>query len=176
MIAHRESNELAQTLIEETCKKQQIQPGHLVIHADRGTSMTSKPVGLLLEDLGVTKTHSRPHVSNDNPFSESGFKTLKYRPEFPDRFGCIEDARLFGNGFFSWYNWEHHHSGIGLMTPGTVHYGLVEEVTGKRQEALDKVFAEHPERFVRRPPAPPRLPEAVWINLPEKCLIPEGGV
>ena len=175
MIACKESNELAQTLIEETCKKQQIEPGHLIIHADRGPSMTSKPVGLLLEDLGVAKTHSRPHVSNDNPFSESGFKTLKYRPEFPDRFGCIEDARLFCNGFFDWYNWDHHHSGICLMTPGTVHYGLVEEVTGKRQEALDKAFLEHPERFVRRAPVAPSLPEAVWINPPEKCLVPGGG-
>jgi putative transposase len=115
MVAERESNELASTLIRETCEKQNIEPGNLILHADRGTSMTSKPVGLLLMDLGVAKTHSRPHVSNDNPFSESQFKTLKYRPEFPRRFGSIEEARLFCKLFFEWYNWEHYHSGIGLI-------------------------------------------------------------
>ncbi len=123
MVAHKENSSLAQELIQDTCKKQNIQPGQLTVHADRGSSMTSKAVGFLLADLGITKTHSRPHVSNDNPFSESQFKTLKYRPEFPDRFGSIQDARAFCINFFQWYNWEHYHSGIALMIPGVVQYG-----------------------------------------------------
>src|SRR2546430_2708831 len=159
MVAYRESAELAKRLIEESCKKQQIQPGQLTLHADRGTSMRSKPVALLLADLGVTKTHSRPHVSDDNPFSESQFRTLKYRPEFPDRFGCIQDSRAFSQSFFPWYNNDHRHSGIGMMTPTMVHYGLATAVRENRQKALDIAYAAHPERFVRRAPTPPNLPK-----------------
>ena len=133
MIAHHESSALAKRLIAETCEKQNVQPGQLTIHADRGSSMKSKPVALLLADLGVTKTHSRPYVSDDNPYSESQFKTLKYRPGFPDRFGSIQDARSFCREFFPWYNREHRHSGIGLMTPEMVHYGKAEQVSSQRQ-------------------------------------------
>jgi putative transposase len=166
MVAYRESAELAKRLIEESCKKQHIQPGQLTLHADRGTSMSSKPVAFLLADLGVTKTHSRPHVSNDNPYSESQFRTLKYRPEFPDRFGCIQDSRAFGQGFFRWYNEEHRHSGLGLLTPAMVHYGQAENILRQRQEVLDVAYQLHPERFVRSAPKPPALPSEVWINRP----------
>lgn len=121
---------------------------------------------MLLSDLGVTKTHSRPHISNDNPYSESQFKTMKYRPEFPDRFGCIEDARKFCVDFVSWYNKEHHHTGIGLMTPEMVHYGLADEITHNRNITLDLAYKKHPERFVRKRPEPRKLTEAVWINPP----------
>jgi len=174
MVAPRESAELAKRLIGETCAKQGIDVGQLTIHADRGSSMTSKPVALLLADLGVTKTHSRPHVSDDNPFSESQFKTLKYRPGFPDRFGSIEDARAFCQGFFPWYNSEHHHGGIGLLTPEAVHYGQAEQIQARRQEVLLRAYQQTPERFVRREPRPPSLPTAVWINPPEKMPV-EGG-
>jgi putative transposase len=166
MIAYRESAELAKRLIEESCKKQHIPPGQLTLHADRGTSMSSKPVAFLLADLGVTKTHSRPHVSNDNPYSESQFRTLKYRPEFPDRFGCIQDSRAFCQGFFRWYNEEHRHSGLGLLTPAMVHYGQAENILRQRQEVLDVAYQLHPERFVRSAPKPPALPTEVWINRP----------
>jgi putative transposase len=166
MVAYRESAELAKRLIEESCKKQRIQPGQLTLHADRGTSMRSKPVALLLADLGVTKTHSRPHVSDDNPYSESQFRTLKYRPEFPDRFGCIQDSRAFCQSFFRWYNEEHRHSGVGLLTPATVHYGQAENMLRQRQDVLDVAYQRHPERFVRNAPKPPALPSEVWINKP----------
>jgi putative transposase len=166
MLATRESAELAKRLIEETCEKQNIQPDSLGLHADRGSAMRSKPVALLLADLSVTKTHSRPYTSNDNPYSESQFRTLKYRPEFPDRFGCLQDARAFCQTFFPWYNDEHHHSGIGMMTPAMVHYGLATAVRENRQRALDVAYAAHPERFVRRAPTPPPLPKEVWINKP----------
>jgi putative transposase len=166
MIAYRESAELAKRLIQYSCHKQLIVPGQLTIHADRGSSMKSKPVALLMADLGVTKTHSRPHVSDDNPYSESQFRTLKYRPGFPDRFGSIEDARAFCQTFFRWYNHEHHHSGLGLMTPAVVHLGQANELLLKRQIVLDAAYQAHPERFVRKPPTPPALPTAVWINRP----------
>jgi len=166
MIAHRESAALAEHLIAETCKKQEIGAGQLTIHADRGSSMRSKPVALLLSDLGVTKTHSRPHVSNDNPYSESQFKTLKYRPSFPKRFGCIEDARTFCATFFDWYNKQHHHSGIGFLTPEVVHYGHAPRVIAQRQQVLDLAHQSHPERFVSKAPKAPELPKAVWINPP----------
>src|SRR5438105_7464235 len=166
MVADRESAELAKRFIAETCHKQQIGPDQLTLHADRGTSMRSKPVALLLADLGVTKTHSRPHVSDDNPFSESQFKTLKYRPEFPDRFGCIQDSRAFCQSFFRWYNDEHRHSGIGLLTPAAVHYGQAENVLRQRQKVLDVAYQRHPERFVRSAPKPPAVPSKVWINKP----------
>jgi putative transposase len=166
MVAHRESAGLAERFIRETCDKQGIVAGQLTIHADRGSSMKSKPVALLLADLGVTKTHSRPHVSNDNPFSESQFKTLKYRPDFPRRFGSLEDSRLFCQNFFEWYNTEHRHHGISLLTPETVHYGLADGVLAARQEVLQAAYANHPERFVCKPPVVLPLPEAVWINPP----------
>ena len=140
MVAMRESAELAKGLIEESCQKQCIQPGQLTRHADRGTSMRSKSVAFLLADLGVTKTHSRPHVSDDNPFSESQFRTLKYRPEFPDRFGCIQDSRAFCQGFFRWYNEEHRHSGLGLLAPAMVHYGQAENIVRQRQAVLDVAY------------------------------------
>lgn len=167
MIATHESSVLAKRLIAETCEKQNVQPGQLTIHADRGSSMKSKPVALLLTDLGITKTHSRPHVSDDNPYSESQFKTLKYRPGFPDRFGSIQDARSFCQDFFPWYNSEHRHSGIGLLTPEMVHYGQAQAVIDQRRIVLASAFGAHPERFVRGLPVPPPLPEAAWINKPK---------
>jgi len=166
MVASRESALLAERLLHETYQKQSIQPGQLLIHADRGSSMKSKPVALLLADLGVTKTHSRPHTRDDNPYSESQFKTLKYRPDFPERFGCPEDARAFCQGFFRWYNTQHHHSGIGLLTPQMVHYGLAWEVFRAREKVLLAAYEKHPERFVRKAPAPLALPQAAWINPP----------
>jgi putative transposase len=166
MVAHRESARLAQKLIAETCARQGIVPGTLTLHADRGSSMTSKPVALLLADLGVTKTHSRPHVSDDNPFSEAQFKTLKYRPEFPERFGSIEDARAHCRVFFPWYNTEHRHSGIGLLTAHDVHYGLAEQRVVARTAVLAAAYAAHPGRFVAGVPRPPARPTEVWINPP----------
>jgi putative transposase len=172
MVAERETAELAKRLIADTCDKQRIVPGQLTLHADRGTSMTSKPVALLMADLGVTKTHSRPQVSDDNPFSESQFKTLKYRPDFPDRFGSLLDARAFGQRFFAWYNTEHHHSGIALLTPKVVHYGQAKQVLQRRQEVLNLAYARHPERFVRACPKPQPQPTAVWINPPASMPAP----
>jgi putative transposase len=167
MVAPREGAELAKTLIDETCQKQNIQPDQLSLHADRGSAMRSKSVALLLADLSVIKTHSRPYTSNDNPFSESQFRTIKYRPDFPKQFGCIQDSRAFCQIFFPWYNNDHHHSGIGMMTPATVHHGLATAVHKNRQRALDLAYAAHPERFVRRRPTPPNLPTEVWINKPK---------
>ena len=166
MVASRESATLAERMFAETIRKQHISRGQLAIHADRGSSMASKPVAFLLADLGVTKSHSRPHVSNDNPFSESQFKTLKYRPDFPDRFGCIQDARVFCDGFFTWYNHDHRHSGIGLHTPADVHYGRAGDVRDARAIVLNAAYHANPERFVRKPPEPPRLPDISWINKP----------
>lgn len=173
MVASRETTTLAYKLIQETMEKQNIQPGQLTIHADRGPSMKSKPVALLLSDLGVTKTHSRPHISDDNPFSEAHFKTLKYRPDFPERFGSLEDARAFCQSFFSWYNAEHRHSGIGLLTPQAVHYGQAEQIFKDREKVLLAAYEAHPERFVRKVPTPPRLPEAAWINPPKPAKTEE---
>lgn len=170
MVAHRESAALAKRLIEETCMKQGISQGHLTLHSDRGSSMTSKPVALMLSDLGITKSHSRPRVSNDNPFSESQFKTLKYRPEFPRNFGSLQDARIFCHQFFEWYNTEHKHSGIGLLTPETLHYGNAEPILAGRQEVLNQAYEQYPERFVRKAPQVERFQEEVWINPPEKTL------
>ena len=176
MIAPAESAALAEKLIKETCAKQNIKKGQLTIHADRGSSMRSRPVALLLADLGVTKTHSRPYTSDDNPFSESQLKTLKYRPDFPDRFGCIEDSRSFCHVFFPWYNTEHHHSGIGLLTPESVHYGLAQDVQKARGEVLRTAYKAHPERFVKKVPVPPSLPDAVWINKPKPVPVSEEKV
>ncbi len=170
MLAPNESAKLAEKLIEETCERHSIQPGQLTIHADRGSSMRSKLVAQLLADLGVTKTHSRPHVSNDNPYSEAGFKTLKYRPDFPERFGCIEDARAYCVDFFAWYNGEHRHSGIGLNTPNDVHYGRARQRREDRARVLVAAHVAHPERFVHGVPRAPQLPTAVWINKPNKPI------
>lgn len=172
MVASRESAVLAERLIADTVTKQQIGAGRLTIHADRGTSMTSKPVALLMADLGVTRSHSRPRVSNDNPYSESQFRTLKYRPDFPQSFASIEDARVFCARFFTWYNHEHRHSGIGLHTPADVHFGRADAVRLARGDVLDQAYTAHPERFVGKPPQPPRLPRAVWINKPPETEDP----
>ena len=168
MVAPRESAELAKRLIADTCEKQDIQPGQLTIHADRGSSMRSKPVAFLLADLAVIKSHSRPYVSDDNPYSESHFRTLKYRPDFPDRFGCIEDSRAFCQKFFAWYNEEHRHSGIELLTPSMVHYGQAGAVIARRQVVLDAAYQAHPERFVRSAPKSLGVPKEVWINKPSE--------
>ena len=172
MVAQRESAELAEQLIADTLEKENIAPGTLTLHADRGTSMRSKPVAALLIDLQVTKTHSRPHVSDDNPYSESQFKTLKYRPDFPDRFGSIEDARAHCQHFFRWYNHEHRHGGIGLMAPAAVHDGTATAVSAQRAVTLDIAFAAHPIRFKGVAPKPPALPAAAWINPPKKEATP----
>jgi putative transposase len=166
MVAASEAASLAERLLADTLAAQGVEAGTLTVHADRGTSMTSKPVAMLLADLGVTKSHSRPHVPDDNPYSESQFKTLKHHPTFPDRFGSIQDARSFCQGFFGWYNVEHRHSGIALLTPADVHSGRAEAVTSARAVVLEGAYAAHPERFVGKPPQPPRLPQAVWINKP----------
>ena len=162
----RENAELAKALIGHAVDQQRIERGQLTVHADRGTAMRSKPVAFLLADLGVLKTHSRPYTSTDNPYSEAQFKTLKYRPEFPDRFDSIEHARAFCRTFFDWYNHQHRHSGIGLMTPAAVHHGHATELHAERQRVLTAAYAATPERFVRRPPTPPELPTAAWINKP----------
>ena len=166
MVAYRESAVLAETLISETCLKQGIGRDTLTIHADRGSSMRSKTVAELLVDLGVAKTHSRPHVSNDNPYSEAAFKTLKYRPEFPDRFVSIEEARGFCREFFDWYNNEHRHSGIAMLTPESVHYRTYPQILDERHRILQQAYLDHPERFVRGMPKVEHLPEHVWINRP----------
>jgi putative transposase len=168
MLAHAENAKLAEALLADTVAKQHIGHGQLAIHADRGSPMVARPVAFLLADLGVTKSHSRPHCSNDNAFSESQFRTLKYRPEFPDRFGCFQDAHAFCGRFFDWYNHHHRHSGIGFHTPADVHYGRAEAVREKRAIVLNDAYAIHPERFVRKPPQPPALPTAVWINEPRE--------
>ena len=156
--------------IRETCTKQRIKPGQLTVHADRGSSMMSKPLALLMEDLGIRKSHSRPRVSNDNPFSESQFKTMKYRPDYPGRFGSLQDARSWADSFFTCYNSRHYHSGIGLLSPGTVHYGKAESALIKRQQVLKNAYATRPERFVKGSPTVPGLPGAVWINRPISLL------
>jgi len=167
MVAQGERGALAKRLIEDTCEKQDIGPDQLIIHSDRGPSMTSKPVALLLSDLGVTKSLNRPHVSNDNPYSEAQFKTLKYCPQFPGRFGCIQDARTFCKQFFAWYNKEHRHSGIGLMTPEQIHYGLAQKIYEDRSQVLLSAFEKTPQRFKGKVPKPHALPKTAWINKPK---------
>ncbi len=166
-VSHRESAELAKALIAQACEQQKIGRDQLTVHADRGPAMTSKPVAFLLADLGVLRSHNRPYTSTDNPYSEAQFKTLKYRPGFPARFHSIEHARAFCREFFPWYNGEHRHSGIGLMTPASVHHGLANAVHAERASVLDAAYAARPERFVRRPPTPPPVPVAAWINKPK---------
>jgi len=167
LIADRESGALAEVLIAEACAKQRIGREQLTLHADNGGPMIAKPVALLMTDLGVTKSHSRPHVSNDNPFSEAQFKTMKYQPDYPGRFGSQVDARTWAQTFFPWYNDEHHHSGIGYLTPAAVHYGEASRLFAERQQTLKVAYAAHPERFVKGQPVPPALPMAVWINPPK---------
>jgi putative transposase len=167
MIAEVESADLAEQLIAETCAKQGVQREQLTIHADNGSPMIAKSVAVLLADLGVVKSHSRPHVSDDNPFSEAQFKTLKYRPDYPERFGSLTDARGWARRFFAWYNDDHHHSGLGLLTPADVHHGRAETVSQKRQAVMQQAYETHPDRFVKGPPVPAKLQEAVWINPPK---------
>lgn len=174
MVASRETADLAQRLIEESCQKQEIEPGQLVIHSDRGSPMIAKGTAQLMADLGVTKSHSRPYVSDDNPFSEAHFKTLKYRPDFPGSFGSIEDAKAFCRNFFDWYNGEHRHSGIAYFTPNDVHYGRAAALLANRQDTLTQAFERHPERFVRKVPTATPLPEAAWINPPARSATPEA--
>mgnify|MGYP001571114740 FL=1 len=173
-VATRESSALAKLLFQETCEKQGITPDQLTVHADRGASMTSKCLAQLFADLGVTKTHSRPYTSDDNPFSEAHFKTLKYRPDFPARFGCLEDARAHCRAFFDWYNQEHRHAGIAFMTPAAVHAGQVAAILETRSRTLEAAFDANPARFKGRCPTPQQPPEAVWINPPAvKAALPD---
>jgi putative transposase len=171
MLAHREAASLASRLIRQTLNDQGVSENQLTIHSDRGPSMASQSVAQLLASLGVVKSHSRPHVSNDNPFSESQFKTMKYRPEFPGRFGGYEDALSFCRSFFQWYNDEHYHSGIGLLTPAMLHYGRATDVLDARQKVLQSAYAKQPGRFVRGLPKPQSPPAAVWINPPQTNTI-----
>ena len=167
LIAERENSDLAEQLIADTVGRHNVERGMLTLHADRGTSMRSKPVASLLVDLDVAKSHSRPYVSDDNPFSEAQFKTLKYRPDFPERFGCLVDARAFCRQFFPWYNDQHQHSGIGYMTPHSIHYGTAQAIHAVRQATLDQAFLAHPNRFGGKQPQPHHLPTEVWINPPK---------
>jgi putative transposase len=167
LLARHENAALAQRLIRETLEKEPVDPQALTIHSDRGSPMKSSTVAQLLATLGVTKSHSRPHCSNDNPFSESQFKTLKYQPQFPDRFGSYEDALAFCRRFVRWYNHEHYHSGLGLLTPDSVHHGQAETVRARRQRVLDAAYADHPERFAKGRPSPSPAPQEVWINPPQ---------
>ena len=166
MIAECEQNGLASQLIAHSCRQDGIHPQQLTLHADRGSSMRSKTVAQLLDELGVSKTHSRPYTANDNPYSEAQFKTMKYRPDYPERFGSLADGRSWARPFFHWYNHHHSHSGLGLLTPASVHYGHAEAVIAQRQQVLDQAYLPHPERFVKGPPQHPQLPRAVWINPP----------
>jgi putative transposase len=166
MVAPTETAELAKAFIADALKSQGITGDTLSIHADRGTSMTSKPVAVLLAELGVARSHSRPHVSNDNPYSEAAFKTLKYCPAFPDRFGCIEDARAFCAQFFDYYNKHHRHSGIALHTPASMHNGTAGNVQAARRDTLNAAYAADPRRFCNRRPTPPKMPTIAWINKP----------
>jgi len=166
MVADRESEDLAKELINQSVLSQKVVPGQLTIHADRGSSMSSKTVAELLVDLGVTKSQSRPHVSNDNPYSESNFRTIKYRPEFPERFISLEEARLVCRKILNWYNTKHYHSGIGYLTPESAHYGKADGIVAERAKHLAAAYAAHPQRFVNKAPTPKALPAAVYINPP----------
>ena len=172
-VATRESSDLAADLITQACDQQGIAPGQLTLHADRGSSMTSKTVSQLLLDLDVVRTHSRPHVSNDNPYSEAQFKTFKYRPGFPERFGSEEDAREHCRDFFHWYNTQHRHSGICMLTPASVHYGHAEAILEQRYTVMMRAYEEHPDRFTHQPKSQ-SLPGTVWINQPNGSSVPES--
>ena len=162
-----QSATLAEQLIAQSTAKHAIVPGQLTLHADNGAPMKAKTVAQLMTDLGVTESHSRPHVSDDNPFSEAQFKTMKYQPDYPNRFASVSDAQSWARRFFAWYNNDHHHTGLGLLTPATVHFGHAPQVLAARQNTLDIAFAAHPERFVHGAPTPLSLPAAVWINPPK---------
>lgn len=166
MLAEEECQELAKQLLSKTIEKHNVAPGELTVHADRGAPMKSQSVSDLLEKLDVARSHSRPRVSNDNPYSEAGFKTMKYRPEFPERFADFTEAEVFCQRYFVWYNTEHYHTGIALLTPEQVHYGQASEILARRQVILDAAFAQNPERFGGRRPCAGKLPERVWINAP----------
>lgn len=168
LIATTQSAALAEQLIAQSYAKYNILPGQLTIHSDNGAPMRAKTISQLMADLAVTESHSRPHVSDDNPFSESKFKTMKYRPDYPDRFAGLRDAHTWARPFYNWYNYDHHHSGLGLLTPATVHFGHAPEMLAIRQRALDVAFAAHPDRFVHGTPSPQPLPQAVWINPPTR--------
>jgi putative transposase len=170
MVALQQTAHLAEELISETCLRQGIRSNQLTLHADRGPAMIAKSMAMLLSDLGVTKTHSRPYVSDDNPYSESQFKTLKYRPDYPGRFGSLPDARGWSWSFFDWYNYHHHHSGIQLLTPADVHYGRAGQVLQQRQQVMQDAYLKHPERFVKGQPLLQPLPSAVWINAPKEKI------
>jgi len=170
-VEHAENARQFKELFIDAMTKHAVPPDQLTLHADRGGPMKAKTTALMLADLGVVKSHSRPHTSNDNPFSEAHFKTLKYQPEFPRRFGSIDEARAFCRRFFAWYNEDHHHAGIGLMTPDQIHFGQADAIYAARQATLDAAFLSTPERFVRQPPKPPQVPTAVWINPPKQTEI-----
>lgn len=172
MIAERESAELAKQLIATAAAHQGIQPEQLTLHADNGKPMKAKSLALLLSDLGIEKSHSRPYVSDDNPFSEAQFKTVKYHPDYPDRFGCVQDARGWARPFFDWYNYQHYHSGLNLLTPASVHYGQADAIRQQRQAVLAAAYAQFPQRFVRGEPIVKGAPEAVWINPPLEANLP----
>lgn len=174
MLSSTESASQAERFIAETLEKEGVLRDTLTLHSDRGTSMRSRTVAEMLDDLGVTKSHSRPRTSNDNPFSESQFKTMKYCPFFPGWFASVAEGRTFFAMFFGWYNTEHHHSGLAMLTPATVHSGRVDEVIGVRQSALDVAHATHPERFVRGAPKASRPATEVWINRPSQAVLPNG--
>jgi hypothetical protein len=177
-VADAESATLFRPLFDDAVAKHNVPPGQLTLHADRGGPMKAKATAFLLADLGVTRSHNRPHTSNDNPFSESHFKTLKYQPRFPKSFGCIEDARSFCRAFFIWYNQDHHYAGIGLMTPDQVHYGQIDAVHAARQVTLDQAFRENPERFVKKPPTPAgqtnrRMDQSATTEKPDLNVCPD---
>jgi putative transposase len=174
MVAAQENKELAEHFLSATVAKYGIESGQLTIHSDRGSPMVAENVAQMMANLGVTKSHSRPKTSNDNPYSESQYKTLKYRHNYPERFGCIEDARAWCEEFFDWYNLDHRHSGIAMHTPFDVHFGLAEQLREMRADVLADVYRQHPERFVRKKPEPPKLPEAVWINKPPDPRHPDA--
>ena len=170
MVATRETATRAQRLITSACQKQGIAPGQLTLHQDRGAPMTAKTFSQLLVDLDILASYSRPRVSDDNPYSESHFKTVKYAPAYPGRFGCPEDAQIYFRNFFAWYNTEHRHGGLGLLTPDAVHHGLTDELQATRQQVLDDAYRRHPERFVNGRPRPPKVPSEVWINQPNNTI------
>lgn len=172
LIAERELASLAKTLIEDSCRKEGIEAEQLTIHSDNGKPMRSKSLALLYADLGINASFNRPYTSDDNPFSESQFKTLKYQPDYPDHFGSIQDARVWARPFFDWYNCEHYHTGLNLLTPASVHRGEAIEVQQQRQAVLTAAFAAHPERFVKGAPLVARPPQAVWINPPKEVNLP----
>ena len=166
LMSVHQHQQLGVELIHTSCQRHRIPPQQLTVHADRGAIMQAQSLTALLINLGVTESHSRPRVCDDNPYSEAQFKTLKYHPTYPDRFGSLPDAQAWGRAFFAWYNHTHYHTGLGLLTPAAVHFGLAAQIQAQRQQVLDAAYAAHPERFVRHPPRVPTLPPQVWINRP----------